>query len=126
MTKDEVICKWNGMSALERNVWVATAVMGYKPDRVRPGMIIDSNGYSTAASNYSEDFAAAGEVFEKIKNYGAWIEVAWNPRKQHYRGFIGAKNVIELKSSCDIPGRTAPEAICLPALISILTEEQEI
>lgn len=72
---------------------------------------------------YSSNIAAAWEVFGKIKDTGAWIEVAWNPKRKHYRCAIGAKPIKELQTvdlnGCD----NAPEAICKAALLAVMEVE---
>jgi hypothetical protein len=70
----------------------------------------------------STSISAAWEVFEKIKDQGAWFEVAWNPRKQRYRTLIGANNV-EGMSGVDTNSETAPLAICRAALLTTISGE---
>ncbi|MBP1312291.1 hypothetical protein JOD82_005436 [Paenibacillus sp. 1182] len=114
MNREEVIAKWNSMQPQERDIWIATDVMGYKADRVRPGMVINSKGYSTAPAMYSADISAAWEVLEKPKimdriqiglyptSFGKWIA------RPYMAGY----------ENCRVQADSGPEAICLAALIA--------
>ncbi|MEC0233558.1 hypothetical protein P4H71_04210 [Paenibacillus kribbensis] len=123
MTRDEVIAKWNSMKPQERDIWVATAVMGYKADRIRPGMIINSKGYSTSPAMYSTDIGAAWEVSQKYPimkltrtkifeiSLAEYICTFWNDADS---------------GPIEVPATTAQEAVCLAALIAVLTQGEGI
>jgi len=69
----------------------------------------------------STNISCAWQVFEMIKSLGGWIEVAWNPKKKHYRCVIGG-NLSEGKlKSVDLSGfKTAQEAICKVSIIAMI------
>ncbi|MGG4504082.1 BC1872 family protein [Paenibacillus polymyxa] len=117
MTRDEVIAKWNSMQPQERDIWVATDVMGYKADRVRPGMIINSKGYSTSPAMYSTDIGAAWEVLKKFKTYQiTYSESGFSHPGMKYRVIVGRNQDVAYS---DIE----TEAICLATLIATQGEE---
>lgn len=116
MTRDQIIAKWNGLTPRERDAWLAEVVFGYETY----GAFYEPNGVRVLIPRYTEDIVAAWTVFEAIKMSGAWVEVAYNPVHQRYRGFIGANKVPGI-SGADIGAPTAPEAISLAAIIAKLS-----
>ncbi|TQR97336.1 BC1872 family protein [Paenibacillus ottowii] len=121
MTRDEVIAKWNSMQPQERDIWVATAVMGYKADRIRPGMIINGKGYSMSPAMYSIDISAAWEVIDKLSKTH-FTEVAMTQLDDGSWGwmarFILAEGEPYWVKGYRMTATTVQEAICLAALIA--------
>lgn len=131
MTRDEILAMELGR---ELDALVAEKVMGWTVFREKhngyeleddeiaigypPGEDINSVPYEI--EDYSTHIQTAWVVFNKIKDLGAWIEVAWNPKKKHYRCAIGANFTNgKLKTTIDENKfQTAPEAICKAALIA--------
>ncbi|MDP9676256.1 hypothetical protein J2W97_002251 [Paenibacillus jamilae] len=126
MNRNEVIAKWNSMQPRERDAWVAEKVMGLElSDNMLAAYpkyrLPDYPDYFRDVPNYSTDIAAAWEVLEKPEimdriqiglyptSFGKWI----------------AKSYMAGYENCRIQADSAPEAICLAALIAVLTQGEE-
>ena len=135
MTRDEIIAKWAGLSARERDAWVATAVMGWR--RVsRPGggggyigwqdaegrvVALESDATLTTDSRDwfrpSRDITSAWAVFERFP----YVEAARIPGPVLTYG-VRINDPDDGSIRAMTKEQTFPEAICLAALIAKLTE----
>ncbi|MNW57488.1 hypothetical protein D3C74_352990 [compost metagenome] len=102
------------MQPQERDIWVATDVMGYKADRVRPGMIINSKGHSTSPAMYSTNISAAIEVMEKFRN-PVGMKVAFGFLLKEVAEAVQDRHSIHPMS---LIWYMNPENICLAALLT--------
>ncbi|RGL39123.1 hypothetical protein DXC69_03795 [Paenibacillus polymyxa] len=119
MTRDEVITKWNSMSPRGRNVWIAVEVMGKKESPINYGWI-SSEGFDHYPKNYSTDMGAAWEVLKKFKTYQiTYSESGFSHSGMKYRVIVGRNQDVAYS---DIE----TEAICLAALIAVLTQGEGI
>ncbi|NGM81267.1 hypothetical protein G5B47_02440 [Paenibacillus sp. 7124] len=135
MKREEIIAKWAGMTARERDAWVAQAVMGWR--RVmRPGgggggfvgwqdaegrLAAFETDYSLTVDardcfQPSTDTHAAWAVFDQHE----YVEVARIPGGTV--SYAVRINGIDGSIRAIIQKPTFPEAICLAALIAKLTE----
>lgn len=138
MTRDEILAMKPGR---ELDALVAINIFGWQKvvfggvvmiappqndERMHWAANWDEHGCPHWIPHYSTDISAAWEVFEKIKNLGGWIEIAWNPKKKHYRCMVGANFSSGVLKSIDVSGfEEAPEAICKAALLAKLGGEME-
>ncbi|MGZ0043430.1 BC1872 family protein [Paenibacillus ottowii] len=135
MNRDEVIAKWNSMQPRERDAWIATDVMEWKQGADYDFVYDMENGiakykpFSTDVRTFNPSayISDAWEVIEKISSLKEWML---------YR--IGHSDVDgELKYECTMlevyrgvsvfaRSKSASEAICLAALIAVLTQGEGI
>ena len=125
MTRDEVIAKWNEMPEWERNIWIATNVMGLEKSRGRAGWIRVGN-FEHYPKNYCKDMSAAWEVIQKMKDKGFSFTLGEASEKSG-SVILGEANLGEQMCNFHIVTKnifiyafseTMPEAICLAALIA--------
>ncbi|WP_254351585.1 hypothetical protein [Paenibacillus sp. Lou8.1] len=110
------------MQPRERDAWVATALMGFEVDRHRKGWVKDGS-MTSYPSSYSTDISAAWEVAQQYP-------IMTLTRTQIFE-------ISPVEYSCtfwsdvdsgpiEVPAKTAQEAVCLAALISVLTQGEGI
>lgn len=124
MNRTEIEAKWNTLTARERDAWVAEVVFGLSIGRERRinGDIFISepnapHGFQRLAPKYTTDISAAWSVATEfpIHNAGLDSHVAeYQARVGQGDGGVGMR-----VSYAYAP--TAPEAICLAAIIAKLT-----
>ncbi|WDM22627.1 BC1872 family protein [Paenibacillus polymyxa] len=140
MNRDEVIAKWNSMQPRERDAWIAKDVMCwsvYRYDKDVPercyymlvnesfDSVVNEVGWNAGerkteeeawedCPHFTTDISAAWEVIEKAEimdriqlglyptSFGKWI----------------AKSYMAGYENCRVQADSAPEAICLAALIA--------
>lgn len=111
----EKVMGWTNFSPIDPDCDYGVGVNGYRRNYAK-----SPDGQEKPFPFYSTDMSATWEVFEKIKEEGAWVEVAWNPKKKHYRCLIGAEPIEGLQT-VDLSGtNTAAEAICKAALLAVM------
>ncbi|MGV2359829.1 MAG UNVERIFIED_CONTAM: hypothetical protein MIN83_00245 [Paenibacillus polymyxa] len=128
MNRDEVIAKWNSMQPRERDAWVAEKVMGLElSDNMLAAYpkyrLPDYPDYFRDVPNYSTDIGAAWEVSQKYPimkltrtkifeiSPAEYICTFWNDADS---------------GPIEVPATTAQEAVCLAALIAVLTQGEGI
>jgi hypothetical protein len=114
MKREEIIAKWDGMSARERDAWIEREIFG----GVAFGNFREVNEVRVLIPYYTTVIPDAWPIFERHP----YIEVARIPgRKTTYgvriNGIDGSARVIVQKS-------TFPEAIGLAAIIAKLATEE--
>ncbi|GGF88052.1 BC1872 family protein [Paenibacillus abyssi] len=114
MTRDEVVAKWETLTPRERDAWVAEVAFGKTVERERrPNgsiSVFTDVGIRQALPYYTTDISAAWAVVNTSDRFDIG-------------GFGG-----DVTASLGHPGwyvsaPTAPEAICLAALIARITKE---
>ncbi len=121
MTPDDVRAQWNAMTPAGRDAWVARKVMGWdKDDHGKDtycwvgkdaGKFVDTgNMVWDNEWNPSTDIAAAWQVVEKMKERQVCITYLRHPEHPWMAQFLGP----EITEAV-----TAPEAICLAALVDV-------
>jgi len=117
MNREEIIAKWDGMTARERDAWVAEVVTKVPRERRRINCPDGDRGCAVIHfayyPNYSTDTSAAWTVVEAAEwsaliNYTPTLTRA----NFHRNGW----------AQYDVYATKAPEAICLAALLAKLTE----
>ncbi|WP_339811233.1 hypothetical protein MKY63_00970 [Paenibacillus sp. FSL R7-0189] len=131
MNRDEIIAKWAGMTARERDAWIAEVVFGWEwrePDGEDVGWYERLNNapfydrvFTGRRRGWSPStyISAAWAVFELLRK--DWLPGIQDCAMFGYR--VDLQSDYEYRE--DIGGvvaKTAPEAICLAALIAKLTE----
>jgi hypothetical protein len=123
MTREEIIAKWAGLSTRERDAWVAEVVFGKRIGRERRlGGAVYEVGYGDvgiALDEYSADISAAWAVLEAL-NETHWISVMRIAGEVNTTG-----NYVAEIGEHSAGSNSAPEAICLAALIAKLTEASD-
>lgn len=120
MIREDIFAKWFAMAPRERDAWVAEVVFGW--GSLGDGRMRSKDGFMIRAiPEYTTDISAAWSVFEKLREN-------WLPALQDCDMF-GYRVVLQSDSEyrADVGGiiaPTAPEAICLAAIIAeLLTKE---
>jgi len=109
--RKEIIAKWDGMGSRERDTWVAEVVFGMETF----GQFREVNGVRVHVSHYTSDISAAWAVLEHMN-------------ADHYVSVERLADCINSTGDyvCECGGfsgwGTAPEAICLAAIIAKLME----
>jgi hypothetical protein len=112
MNREEIIEKWGGMESRERDAWVAEVVMGAD---VVGGNVEHILGGFRPVPRYTSDISAAWAVLEHMN-------------ADHYVSVERLADCINSTGDyvCECGGfsgwGTAPEAICLAAIIAKLTD----
>ncbi|WP_445323330.1 BC1872 family protein [Paenibacillus sp. FSL R7-0128] len=132
MTRDEITAKWAGLSARERDAWIAEVVFDWFWDARIDGArwfnppigdplrgcaaIWGPDGIPSFLPRYSTDITAAWTVYERYP-YIETARIPGDPTVYGVRinGLDGSVRVITQES-------TFPDALCLAALIVELTE----
>ncbi len=116
MSREEIIAKWDSLTPRERDAWVAEAVMGYSAIKIDGNTFIILDDKSLPVDfNPSEDISAAWEIVEKIIQDEMWINLIVGKDTDctiFSKGKICGEVMGEAKKE------TAPEVICLAALIA--------
>lgn len=114
MTREEIIAKWDGKTPRERDAWVAEVVFDTNVYRNIFGSPFDDiTGVSLP--RYTEDISAAWRTLEKLRFQGVLITI------ETYVGQYAS--VTDEDERTRLYKRSAPEAICLAAIIAKLTKE---
>ena len=102
MTRDEVQAKWDALTPRERDAWVAEAVMGWQ-------------------WTYTSDIAAAWQVVEKMMEgeHNSFRLFRCDGFPESRRCAASFKPSVESALKL-VEAPTAPEAICLAALMAVL------
>lgn len=128
MTRDEIIAKWAGLSAREKDAWVAEVVFGWEwwePDGEDAGWyerLSNAPFYDRVFTGRrrgwspSMDISAAWAVLEAL-NETHWVSVMRIAGEVNTTG-----NYVAEIGEYTAGSNSAPEAICLAALIAKLTE----
>ncbi|WP_342439275.1 hypothetical protein NSS79_10380 [Paenibacillus sp. FSL L8-0436] len=111
MKRDEIIAKWAGLSARERDAWVEAAVLPISEEEAR-----DRRKFSISLPRYSTEISAAWTVMERM-NPTHWVSVMRIAGEVNSTG-----NYVAEVGEHSAGSNSAPEAICLAALIAELTE----
>lgn len=135
MNCEEIIAKWAGKTARERDAWIAEVVFGHSIGRERringEIFVIDANaphGFQRAVPHYTTDISAAWAVWDEMRENG--YEPLINVTSEHsgpvIRGVcpIGWHHVNMRKGTVNahVDRNSAPEAIGLAAIIAKITE----
>ncbi|APB77422.1 hypothetical protein PPYC2_21810 [Paenibacillus polymyxa] len=112
MNRDEVIAKWNSMPEWERNIWIATNVMGLEKSGMRAGWIKVGN-FEHYPKNYCKDMSAAWEVVGSMQDKDWWVVLSSETDIWHAMFFWDPDQTFT-----EVDSESAPEAICLAALIA--------
>ncbi|MNM98521.1 hypothetical protein D3C81_1110530 [compost metagenome] len=114
MKREEITVKWDGMTARERDAWVALRIMNQFV--VGGNVVRDECGFYPVP-HYSTDISAAWPIMERY----------WSVELARLPGVVdmyGARiNDSEGQVRAMTQKQTAPEALCLAALIVELTED---
>ncbi|MEE4577826.1 BC1872 family protein [Paenibacillus polymyxa] len=124
MNRDEVIAKWNSMSPREWDAWVGETVLnmkpGYNKNLNRHGWTTGERRWSSSIPGFTKDISAAWEVLKKFKTYQiTYSESGFSHSGMEYRVIVGRNQDVAYS---DIE----TEAICLAALIAVLTQGEGI
>jgi hypothetical protein len=111
MTRDEIIAKWAGLSARERDAWVEAVVLPISVDEAR-----DRRKFRVPMPRYSTEISAAWAVLARM-NRTHWISVMRIAGEVNTTG-----NYVAEIGEHSAGSNSAPEAIGLVALIAKLTE----
>ncbi|MEJ3717073.1 hypothetical protein WGM54_03535 [Paenibacillus polymyxa] len=133
MTRNEVIAKWNSMQPRERDAWVANSLPGY------PVRMLNEVTRGAFKPEYDRLVLDLGNGrYNNIPRYSTHIEYAWNIVELMKSEFnictymLGEEGfedgwTVKFKEHGFVMGMpSAPEAICLAALISVLTQGEGI
>lgn len=122
MTRDEIVAKWAGMSARERDAWVAEVVFGWR-DVINDGYLTwgippEAPHSVRTVPRYTTDISAAWAVQELF--FAVRIEGLGNSgyECEIYNGYGLSVTIIRSGEY------TASEAICLAALIASLQSDE--
>ena len=134
MNREQIIEKWDGMTPRERDAWVAEVVFGCKSIGKHGDMYIGvftegGEDYATDIPHYTSDISAAWEVVTHMiaEEYEPTINTVTNQSV----GYLLGEAELNDYHCCFAKGRvlhvrvhrkTAPEAICLAAIIAMLTK----
>lgn len=118
MKREEIIAKWAGMTARERDAWVAEVVLGHSVGRERrlngEIFIVDADaphGFQRAVPRYTTDISAAWTVLDSVRlNYYVQLDDK-ESGKWTFSIRYGKWKATAL---------SAPEAICLASIIAEL------
>lgn len=122
MTRDEVIAKWNSMQPRERDAWIAVDVMGKKKSVFLEGWI-STGDFEHCPKPYTTDIGTAWEVAQRypIMTLTRTQIFEISPAEYSCTFWSDADS-----SPIEVPATTAQEAVCLAALISVLTQGEGI
>jgi hypothetical protein len=132
MNRDEVIAKWNSMSPRERDAWVADSLPGYT---VR--MLNEVTGGAFKPQYDRPVLDLGGGRYNYIPWYSTRLEDSWTivelmKSEFHICTYMQGEEDIEdgwiVKfKECGVMGmETVQEAICLAALLALLTQGEGI
>ena len=126
MTRDEVQVRWDELTPRERDAWVAEAVMGWTPREC--GWIFDTPdgsvrviGNGAMCWDPTRRIAAAWQVVEKIQEgkHNSFRLFRCDSFPESRRCAVSFKPSVESALKL-VEAPTAPEAICLAALMAVL------
>ncbi|MEK3988064.1 hypothetical protein MHB77_32570 [Paenibacillus sp. FSL K6-3166] len=129
MNRDEIIAKWAGLSARERDAWVAEVVFGLNVEHENGETYVSDFGIGRVMDEYTTDISAAWAVWSAmlVKGYEPLINTTSERSGSVKVGAVpvGWHHVClhknDVNTHAELP--TAPEALCLAALIAKLTED---
>lgn len=116
MNPDQIIAKWESMSSRKRNAWVAEVIFGWKAVRIKDAEYAYELGVCCVETipHYTEDISAAWTLMETASFS---VDINTTPSSTrvnfHRNGW----------SQYDVWRPTAPDAICLAAMVAKLTTE---
>ena len=138
MKREEIIQKWNELEPDERDAWIAQAVMGWdirswtgergwasEGGTVCTRRVVGSGPYEDQSyPPFRDDIKAAFVVVEKLKELKLNFELEWNQYDEWCCCFVRLRHVPSVGYlTYYVGGMPTPmEAICLAALIAVLTD----
>lgn len=117
MTREQIIAKWAGLSARERDTWVAEVVMCLAVEYENGEPYVSDFGIGRVMDEYSTDTSAAWAVLEHFP----YVEAARIPGTVPTYG-VRINDPDDGSIRAMTKELTFPEAICLAAIIAKLTE----
>ncbi|MEK5395956.1 hypothetical protein [Paenibacillus sp. FSL K6-2859] len=114
MKREEIIAKWMGISARERDAWVEREVFGGETF----GQFREVNGVRVLIPHYTTDIYAAWAVLERNGIYGSIAYMGEDYRAEVWARWDGA-GASEYEYAVSL---SASESICLAAITARLTE----
>lgn len=116
MTMDNVIAKWDGMKAQERDAWVAEVVFGWERCEQTGYWRKDAHSFRAEFPEYTADISAAWSAVERY--FAFRVEGLAN--RYGYECTLWDEYSLSVTATAD----TASEAICLAALIAKLCPQE--
>lgn len=121
MTRDQIIAKWNALEPRERDAWVEEVIFG-------DTSVLNVGEYWFCGGNlrfplpfYTEDIAAAWTVVNETAKWGGMdIGCYGKPGAQFYVTATHT-DTVPYQRTVSVTRSSAPEAICLAAIITKLS-----